>query len=176
MLIQNLSLFILRIVFGLLFFGHGAQKLFGWFGGGGIEGTSRMATHLGVWPPKFWAWVVGLSETLGGLALAFGFVTPFAGAVIVGVMLMAILKVHWRNGLWNTNRGIELPLLNALLAAFFGIAGPGSYAVDAMLGFDKSTGITFLLSLILVFLGLVISLISGQLVQESSQNQSPQHG
>lgn len=176
MLIQNLSILILRIVFGLLFFGHGAQKLFGWFGGGGMEGAYKMTTRLGVWPPKFWAWVVGLSEALGGLALAFGFVTPLAGAVIVGVMLMAIIKVHWRNGLWNTNRGIEFPLLNALLAGFFGIAGPGAYAVDAILGFDKSTAIAFLLSLIVVLLGLVISLISGQLVRESSQNQSPQHG
>jgi putative oxidoreductase len=123
-----------------------------------------MMTNIGVRPQKLWAWVAGLSEALGGLGLIFGFLTPLASAVIVGTMLMAIIKVHWRNGMWNTNRGIEFPLLNAFLAAFFGIAGPGAYALDAILGFDRSTLLSFLLAMILVLLGLAISQISGQLV------------
>jgi putative oxidoreductase len=174
MIIQNFALLILRIVFGLLFIGHGTQKLFGWFGGGGIQGTVKIMTNIGVRPQKFWAWVAGLNETLGGLGLIFGFLTPLAGAVIVGTMLMAIIKVHWHNGFWNSNRGIEFPLLNTFLAAFFGIAGPGAYSVDAILGFDRSTPLSFLLSMILVLLGLAISLISRQLVEQGSQNQSAQ--
>jgi putative oxidoreductase len=175
MVLQNLALLILRVVFGLIFIGHGTQKMFGWFGGGGIQGTVKIMTNIGVRPPKFWAWVAGLCEALGGLGLVLGFLTPLASAIIVGTMLMAIIKVHWHNGLWNSNRGIEFPLLNAVLAAFFGIAGPGAYAVDAILGFDRSTLLSFLLSMILVLLGLAISQISGQLVEQNSQNQSPQH-
>jgi putative oxidoreductase len=175
-MVQNLALLILRIVFGLIFIGHGTQKLFGWFGGGGIQGTINAMARIDVRPEKFWAWVVGLSETLGGLGLVLGFLTPLASAVIVGVMLKAIIKVHWQNGFWNTNRGIEFPLLNTFLAVFFGIAGPGAYAVDTILGFDRSTLLTFLISMVLVLLGLAISQISGQLVGANSQNQSPQQG
>jgi putative oxidoreductase len=175
MVLQNLAFLTLRIVFGLIFIGHGTQKLFGWFGGGGIQGTVKMMTNIGVRPQKFWAWVAGLCEALGGLGLVFGLLTPLASALIVGTMLMAMIKVHWRNGFWNSNRGIEFPLINAFLAAFFGIAGPGAYAVDAILGFDRSSLLSFLLSMILVLLGVAISQISGQLVEPNSRNQSPQH-
>lgn len=107
MISMDIMLLVLRIVVGLIFFGHGTQKLFGWWGGHGLEGTGQWLASMEAVPGKFWATVVGLAETLGGLGLTFGLLTPIAGAALASVMLMAILRVHWENGLWNTNNGFE---------------------------------------------------------------------
>lgn len=169
---MDFALLVLRIVFGLIFFGHGAQKLFGWFGGRGIEGTEKMLSKLNVYPTRIWAIIVGLSEALGGLGLAFGFLTPLAAALIIGVMLVAMIKVHWQFGMWNANRGIEFPLINLVLAAFLGLIGPGLLSIDALLNFDLSSGLTFLLALIVVLIGVAIGLASGQLAQMAGESRS----
>jgi putative oxidoreductase len=98
---------LLRIVVGLLFVGHGTQKLFGWFGGHGREGTARFFGSLGYRPPETMAVVGGLVETTGGLLLLLGLFTPFGSALIVGMMVAAILSVHAPKGIWNENGGLE---------------------------------------------------------------------
>ncbi|PFO06583.1 oxidoreductase [Bacillus sp. AFS076308] len=129
----NLGLLIIRLVVGILFIGHGAQKLFGWFGGYGLKGTGGWFDSIGMKPGITMALLAGLTELVGGILFALGLLTPLAGIMIAGTMVMAILKVHAPNGLWATANGYEYNL--TLLAIAIGIAliGPGQYAVDAFL-------------------------------------------
>lgn len=161
---------VLRVFLGLLFIGHGTQKLFGWFGGGGMKGAHTMMERLGVRPAQFWAWVNALAESLGGLGLFLGFLTPLAGAAIIGSMLMAIARVHWKNGLWNTKGGIEFPLMIAILAAFLGLFGPGALALETLLGLAYPKYLTFLVAFALAVLGVLIAMatIQSPVRQEAS--------
>jgi putative oxidoreductase len=129
----NIGLLIIRLVIGLLFVGHGAQKLFGWFGGYGLKGTGGWFESIGMKPGVTMALFAGLAELIGGLLFAVGLLTPLAGIMIAGTMLMAIVKVHAPNGLWSTANGYEYNL--TLIAVAIGIAliGPGQYALDALL-------------------------------------------
>jgi putative oxidoreductase len=164
----DFALLIMRVVTGLLFIGHGTQKLFGWFGGGGLEGTAQFFRKVGVRPAKFWALLAGLSEALGGLGLALGLLTPLAAAAIIGVMLTAMIKVHWQQGIWNTEHGIELPLVYTIIALVVGLVGPGAYSLDASLNIRYPES-TFLIVLSLVVLGVIASLISGQIISQQQQ-------
>jgi putative oxidoreductase len=129
----DLGLLVIRLVIGVLFIGHGAQKLFGWFGGHGLKGTGGWFESIGMKPGVTMALVAGLSELVGGLLFALGLLTPLAAILIAATMFMAIVKVHGQNGLWATSNGYEYNL--TLLAVAIGIAliGPGQYAVDAFL-------------------------------------------
>src|SRR5205085_1331559 len=102
---MNIGLFVLRIVVGGLFIGHGAQKLFGWFGGGGLKGTGQMYDKIGFRPGRRMAMLAGASEFGGGALLVLGFLSPLGSAAIIGMMTAAILAVHLPNGMWNTNGG-----------------------------------------------------------------------
>jgi putative oxidoreductase len=170
MLSLNIGIAVLRLALGFVFIGHGAQKLFGWFGGSGFSGTTQMMNHLNLHPAQFWALVAGSGEFFGGLFLALGLLTPLAAAVIIGVMLMAILKVHLKNGVWNSNRGFEFPLMNALLAAFLGLFGPGAAALDTTLGFNYPTMVTFVIALAVVLVGVLGGLILGGASQTEVHN------
>jgi putative oxidoreductase len=172
----DIGMLIVRVIIGPTFFGHGTQKLFGWFGGNGIAGTEQMMASMEVAPIKFWAYVVGLSEALGGLGLLFGFLTPLAAAAIVGVMLVAIIRVHWKNGFWNTNRGIEFPLLNLGVALMLGLAGPGLLSIDALFGFRYSDPVTFMIALVIAVLGVIISLVSGEMIAQFEYHQKQMNG
>jgi len=99
---MDVAMFILRIVVGLLFVGHGAQKLFGWFGGHGLEGKGGFFESLGYRPGKEQAALAGFAEFGGGALLALGLFTPLAAAAIIGVMINAIATVHAPNGIWAT--------------------------------------------------------------------------
>src|SRR5262245_19234513 len=94
----DMAITILRDLIGLLMVGHGAQKLFGWFGGSGIGGATGMVTRLGFRPARFWAWMLALVEVLGGLSLIFGFLTPIGAAVLLANMVVAAVKVHAPKG------------------------------------------------------------------------------
>lgn len=124
----------LRLLIGGLFIGHGTQKLFGWFGGPGPEGTAQMMGGLGMHPPKRNAIAAGATETAGGTLLALGLATPAAAAALTGVMITAIRKVHLPNGPWVADGGYEYNLV--LIAALFAIVdgGPGKYSLDQLLG------------------------------------------
>jgi putative oxidoreductase len=161
LLSMNTAITVLRVVIGFLYIGHGSQKLFGWFGGRGFEAATQMMAGMDVHPAWFWALMAGLGEFLGGLGLFLGFLTPIAAAVIVGIMLMAILKVHLENGIWNTNRGFEYPLVNLMVSAFIGLFGPGNLALDGLLNIRYPDAQVFWISLAVVVVGVLISLISG---------------
>jgi putative oxidoreductase len=130
---MDIGLLIIRVVIGVLFVGHGAQKLFGWFGGYGLNGTGGWFDSIGMKPGVTMALFAGLAELTGGILFALGLLTPVAGLLIAGTMAMAILKVHGPNGLWSTSNGYEYNL--TLLAVAIGIAliGPGHYSLDAFL-------------------------------------------
>jgi putative oxidoreductase len=129
----NLGLFIIRLVFGLSFVGHGTQKLFGWFGGHGIKGTGGWFESIGMKPGVTMAILAGLMELVGGLLFALGLLTPLAGILIALTMVAAIVKVHGVNGYWSTQNGYEYNL--AILAVAIGIAitGAGAYSLDALI-------------------------------------------
>jgi putative oxidoreductase len=129
----SIGLLLIRLVVGILFIGHGAQKLFGWFGGYGLKGTGGWFESIGMKPGVTMALMAGLTELVGGVLFAVGLVTPLGGILIAATMVMAIAKVHGANGLWSTSNGYEYNLV--LLAVTIGIAlvGPGQYALDAFL-------------------------------------------
>jgi putative oxidoreductase len=133
---MDLALLVLRVVVGLLFVGHGAQKLFGAFGGGGLEGTAGMFDNIGLRPGWLHARAAGTAEFLGGALLALGLFTPFAAAALIAVMAAAVITVHAPNGIWNTNQGYEFNLvMSAVVFALAGI-GAGSWSLDNAFGFD----------------------------------------
>ncbi|MDR5684364.1 MAG: DoxX family protein [Armatimonadota bacterium] len=130
----DLGLLILRGVVGLLFIGHGAQKLFGWFGGHGVAGTGQWLESMGMRPGRLWAILAGSAEFLGGLLLLVGLANPIGSVLIAAVMAAAIVPVHARNGLWVQRNGYEYPLVNVAAATAVALAGPGAYALDPVLG------------------------------------------
>jgi putative oxidoreductase len=130
----DLGLLILRAVVGLLFVGHGAQKLFGWFGGTGLRGTAAWMEQLGLRPGRLWALAAGVAEFVGGALLAAGLLVPVAAVLIVAVMAAATALVHARNGLWVQNGGYEYPLVNSAAAVAVALMGPGAYALEPVLG------------------------------------------
>lgn len=130
----HVGLLVLRLVVGGLLAGHGAQKLFGWFGGYGLEGTSGWLESIGLQPGRRWAILAGASEFGGGLLTALGFLNPLGPVGMIGAMLMATRKVHWGNPIWVTSGGAELPVVNMAAASAVAIAGPGRLSVDGALG------------------------------------------
>ena len=129
----GLGLLSLRLVVGLILAAHGAQKLFGWWGGSGITGWTASMDRMRIRPAKAWAWISALAEVLGGLLFAAGLLTPLGAFAIAGSMLVAIATVHWPNGFWNAKRGYEFNLV--ILAAVIAVVltGPGAYSLDVLL-------------------------------------------
>ena len=114
---MEVALLIIRVIAGLLFAGHGAQKLFGWFGGNGLKGTAGFfEQNLGLSPGRVHAGAAGFNEFAGGLLLAFGLFTPLAAALIIATMTAAIITVHAKNGPWVTDNGWELNALYGVIA------------------------------------------------------------
>ncbi len=138
---MEFGLLILRLLVGLTIAGHGAQKLFGWFGGYGLEGTGGWLESLGFKPGKAHATLTGLSEFGGGLLIALGLLTPLGAAAIVGVMIVAIATVHWEKGFFNTAGGYELNLLLIGAATAVTLTGPGRISIDNMIGWDLAGSI-----------------------------------
>ena len=130
---SDLGLLVLRLVVGGLLAGHGAQKLFGWFGGFGLLGTGGYLASLGFRPGVVFAALAGLAEVVGGLLLALGLVTPLASTLLIGVLVVVAVAGHGSHGLWNHEGGYEYPLVLAVVAAALGLAGPGAYALDSLL-------------------------------------------
>jgi putative oxidoreductase len=130
--------FLLRITLGGLFIGHGTQKLFGWFGGHGLDATASFFEQLGLRPGRRNAIAAGAAEAGGGTAMALGLATPLASAALIGTMLTAIHRVHLKNGLWISNQGYEFNLILILAAALLAELGPGPASLDHLLGTEKS--------------------------------------
>jgi len=132
----DLAFLFARVLIGLLIAAHGAQKLFGWFGGHGLRGTGEFFGQLGFQPGRLFATAAGASELTGGLLIALGLFGPLGPAIVLGVMVVAAISVHWRNGLFAATNGIELPLLYSIAAIRFALTGPGRYSFDAVLGLN----------------------------------------
>lgn len=124
------GLLLIRLTFGLLMAAHGAQKLFGSFGGPGLTATGKGFAALGYRPGKFFAVIGGLSEFLGGLGLAAGLLTPLAAAALIGVMINAMATVTGAHGLWNGDGGVEYSVCITVVALAVAAIGPGRLAVD----------------------------------------------
>src|SRR6476660_2783299 len=107
--LQTLStgLLLVRVVIGLVMAAHGAQKLFGWFGGYGLNKTGEFFVHLGFRPGRAFAGAASVSEITGGLLVALGLLGPIGPALMISVMIVAAFTVHWENGLFAANNGIE---------------------------------------------------------------------
>ena len=135
---MTIGLLLLRLAVGLTLAAHGSQKLFGWFGGWGIEATGNAFAQMGFVPGRRSAILAGLAELSAGLLLALGAATPFAAAIAASVMLVAIVSVHLEKGFFNSQGGYEFPLLVGLGALSLAFTGPGSISVDALLGLDLS--------------------------------------
>jgi len=131
---MNIGLFILRVTLGLSLAAHGTQKLFGWFGGPGIDGIAQFLATLGFPPGRRQAVMAGLAETGGGCFLALGLLTPFAAATVVSVMFVAVFTVHIKKGFFVHNGGYEYNIMVAVAALTLAFAGPGSISLDAWFG------------------------------------------
>jgi len=160
---MDLALLVLRVVVGLLFVGHGAQKLFGVFGGGGLEGTAGMFDAIGLSPGWLHARAAGTAEFLGGALLALGLFTPFAAAALIAVMTAAVITVHAPKGIWSSNGGYEFNLV--LVAAVFALAGigSGSWSLDNAFGFDLNGTVWAIGALGVGVIGGVGTVLSGRL-------------
>ncbi|GHA21231.1 RpiR family transcriptional regulator [Streptomyces purpurascens] len=130
---RDLGLLLLRLGTGGVLAAHGTQKLFGWFGGGGLEGTGQFMEAVGYVPGKVSATAAGLAETGGGTLLALGLATPAAGAAAAGAMAGAA-AVHTPNGFFNQGGGYEYAATLGLTAAGLAVTGPGRLSLDHLLG------------------------------------------
>src|SRR5687768_7297536 len=123
---MDIGILLLRLTVGLTIGAHGAQKLFGWFGGYGLDGTGQAFATLGFHPGRRNALLAGLAELAGGLLLAFGFATPAGAALIASVMLVAAFSVHVKNGFFSTSGGYEYNLVLGVAALSLAFTGPGA--------------------------------------------------
>ncbi len=131
------ALLIARLLLGGALFAHGAQKLFGWFGGYGVKGTGGFMESLGFRPGPMFAIAAGHGETGGGLLTALGLGGPIGPALIIMVMIVAILSVHAPKGFWASNGGYELNTMNIAAALTLAFVGFGGFSLDAAFGISN---------------------------------------
>ena len=126
---MDLGLLVARLVLGPLMAAHGAQKLFGWFGGYGLSGVAGFLESIGYKPGKVFALAAGLSECGGGLLIAGGLLGPVGPSLVIATMIVAAGSVHWPNVFASSN-GIELPLVYGVSATALALTGYGAYSLD----------------------------------------------
>jgi len=174
---KDFGLLLLRVVSGGLMAGHGAQKLFGAFGGSGFDGTSKMMEGMGLRPGERWAALAGASEFGGGVLNAAGLLSPVGTLSIVGAMGMATAKVHWGKPIWVTKGGAEYPITNMSIALALGMLGPGKYSLDNALHIRLPRRLVLVPGLMLAGAGVAAGLISSARPQPqpemAGQHQQP---
>jgi putative oxidoreductase len=129
-----MALLIARLAIGLGMAVHGAQKLFGWFGGYGLAGTGGFFDTMGFRPGRVFAFLAGAAEVGSGLLVALGLLGPIGPALMILVMIVAIFSAHWKQGFLAANNGFEIPMLYGAGALALAFSGPGAYSVDTLLG------------------------------------------
>ena len=145
---MKLGLTVLRWIVGGLFFGHGTQKLFGWFGGHGLDATGQFFENtLGLTPGRRHATAAGATEAGGGALVALGLLTPAAAAALIGVMSTAIEKVHLQKGPWINEGGYEYNLVLIAILVALADVGPGDLSLDRALGIEVKGPLVALLAL-----------------------------
>src|SRR5262245_11074670 len=132
---MDVGILLLRMTMGLAFAAHGSQKLFGWFGGYGPDGTGQFMEALGFRPGRRHALAAGFVEFVGGVLLALGFLTPLAAALIASLMVVAAVTVHWKNGFFIPSGGYEFNLVLGVAALSIAFTGPGALSVDSVAGY-----------------------------------------
>lgn len=169
---MSVGILALRLVIGGLFVGHGTQKLKGWFGGSGLEGTEKMMEKLDMHPTRANAIASGTAEAVGGALLATGLAVPVAASGLIGTMVTAVRKVHWKNGPWNSNRGWEYNAV--LIAAVTAIveAGPGMVSLDAARGRVRSGPGWALAALAAGVIGSTIAIERGRQIAQASEDET----
>ncbi|GAC1457186.1 MAG: hypothetical protein NVS1B1_11300 [Candidatus Limnocylindrales bacterium] len=130
---RDLARLILRLVFGGLVAGHGAQKLFGWFEGPGLGGTEKMVSSMGLKPADKWALAAAGSEFAGGTLTALGFLSPLGPLAVIAPMTVATTTVHADKPIWASKGGAELAVTNLAIAGALFLAGPGVLSLDTVL-------------------------------------------
>ncbi|WP_163647923.1 DoxX family protein [Modicisalibacter sp. 'Wilcox'] len=129
----GLAALVLRVPVGLILAAHGSQKLFGWFGGYGLEGTGQWLASIGLAPGHLMALLAGSAEFFGGLALVLGLLARPAALVVAFTMLVAIVSVHIGNGLFIANNGFEYALSLFVVMLALAIQGAGRFSLDGLL-------------------------------------------
>ena len=155
-----LGLLILRLGIGLILAAHGAQKLFGVWGGPGMAGWTQSVQRLRIRPAQPWAWVAALSEFGGGVMLGLGLLSPLGSLAIIGAMLVAVATVHLANGFWNGKRGYEFNLSLIVGAAAIAFTGPGTYSLDNALGIHLPEPVSLIVGTIALVAGVSATLLS----------------
>jgi putative oxidoreductase len=151
---MDLALLILRVIVGVLVASHGAMKLFGTFGGPGLNGTTGWLHSAGFRPARLWAVTGSSAEFVGGLLFALGLLSPLGSVGIAAAMLTAVTKIHWPK-VWVTEGGFEYPLVMLVVALAVGIAGPGMFSLDAWLGVSVPPAVS-LAAIVLAALGYLV--------------------
>lgn len=160
-MLMDWGLLILRVALGLIVAAHGAQKLFGWFGGGGLAGTRKVIEDLNLHPAWFWTILAALNEFVGGGLTALGLLMPLGPLMIIANMLVSIFYVHWTKGFWNTKGGIEYSLSLGLSALGLACTYAGAYSLDALWKTALPEPQTLIIGLIVILCGFLAALISG---------------
>lgn len=168
---MNFGLLLLRLIVGGLLAGHGAQKLFGKFGGYGLEGTAGYMESLNMKPGRQWAMAAGGSEFGGGVLTLLGLLNPLGPIGVASAMGAATAKAHWGKPIWGTSGGAELPLVNAAAVAALAFAGPGAISLDGLLGIKTPKWLTAL-ALIGAVAGLTRTVSTGLATPEPSQEEA----
>ena len=153
-----IGLLILRLFVGLTLAAHGAQKLFGWFGGYGLAGTGGFLEQLGFFPGRRHALFAGLAELSGGVLLALGLATPLAATLIISVMFVAIATVHLKHGFFNHTQGYEYNLTLAVVALSVTIIGAGPVSLDVALRLQDAGPVWGLAALLAGIIGGAVQL------------------
>ena len=144
---RDFGVLILRLVVGGLLAGHGAQKLFGWFGGPGPSGVAGWLESLGLRPGRFWAWTAGIGEFGGGVLTALGLGGPLGPVLVMSGMTTAAIRGHWGKPIWATAGGAELPVTNIAVGTALALSGPGRYSLDRLFGIKIPGWLTVLFTL-----------------------------
>ncbi len=166
---------VVRLGQGSLMAGHGAQKLFGSFGGHGIEATGGLMEMLGLRPGRPWALLAGVSEFGGGVLTALGLLNPLGPIGVIASMSMATAKAHWGKPIWATEGGAELPLLITLISGALLLSGPGKYSLDRALGIRLPAWVTPL-GLVVIILTVLYAGVGAPEppAQEEEEEEGPQ--
>ena len=163
---MDFGILLLRAVVGMTLAAHGAQKVFGWLGGHGLDGTGQFMTMLGFRPGRRHALMAGLAEAGGGVLLALGFLTPVGAALGASVMVVAAVTAHVKNGFFNSGGGFEYNLVLGVSALSIAFIGPGVASIDALLGYSLSGALWGTAAALVAAIGAAVQLVQRRLPEQ----------